>query len=95
MKFDATWIQAGELGLAFVVIILCAFLIRYTISQSAAREERLMAALSKQQQISDKQGDILQQLANHVDSFNERLDNIEKVIEEKLRSNSRRKSSTK
>jgi len=86
---DATWIQSGELGLAFVVIVLCVYLVRYTIKQSADREQRLMEMLSQQQTLTDRHGDILQKLATYIDSQNKRLENIEKVIDEKLRSKPR------
>jgi len=93
---DATWIQSGELGLAFVVIVLCVYLVRYTINQSAERERRLMEMLTQQQTLTDRQGDILQKLAAHMDTYNERLNNIERVIDEKMRSKPRatRKAST-
>ena len=81
------WVQAGELGLAFVVIILCVFLVRYVFNQSATRENRLMTLLEQAQRTTDRQTDVLQSLANSVDK---RLDAIEQTIEQKLRAKSTR-----
>ena len=81
------WVQAGELGLAFVVIILCVFLVRYVFNQSATRENRLMMLLEQAQRTTDRQTDVLQALANSVDK---RLDAIEQTIEQKLRAKSTR-----
>ena len=96
MNFDSNWIQAGELGLAFVVVILCVWLVRFTLKQNAIREERLISRLEKQQDIADKQGEILQHLANYINnlekSLNERLTTIENIIDVKLRAKERRKS---
>ena len=90
MGIESTWVQTGELGLAFIVIILCVFLVRYVFNQSAKREDKLMLLLTQQQQITDRQGDILQKLADHQEVLNKRLEAIELAIEEKLRAKPRR-----
>ena len=90
MPIESTWVQTGELGLAFIVIILCVFLVRYVFNQSAKREDKLMLLLTQQQQITDRQGDILQKLADHQEVLNKRLEAIELAIEEKLRAKPRR-----
>ncbi len=43
----AEWIQAGELGLAFIVVVLCAGLITFVMKSSARREEELMKIISR------------------------------------------------
>ena len=90
MGIESTWVQTGELGLAFIVIILCVFLVRYVFNQSARREDKLMLLLTQQQQITDRQGDILQKLADHQEVLNKRLEAIELAIEDKLRAKPRR-----
>ena len=42
--FTADWVQDGELGFAFVVVILCAALVLYVVRSSERREIKLLDA---------------------------------------------------
>ena len=41
------WVQVGELGLAFIVVILCSGLITFVMRTSARREQELMNIITK------------------------------------------------
>ena len=93
MNIDSSWVQTGELGIVFVIVILVSGLIVFVMKQNAKREDKLMELLTQQQQITDKQGDILQNLANYIRSLettlNKRLEAIEARIDDKLRAKKR------
>jgi hypothetical protein len=93
MNIDSSWVQTGELGIVFVIVILVSGLIVFVMKQNAKREDKLMELLTQQQQITDKQGDILQNLADYIRSLetalNKRLEAIEARIDDKLRAKKR------
>jgi hypothetical protein len=41
------WVQAGELGLAFIVIILCSGLVLFVMKSSSQREQELLQIITK------------------------------------------------
>ena len=45
--FESSWVQAGELGFAFVVLILCAGMVIYVLKTSAAREKNYLDLITK------------------------------------------------
>lgn len=67
------WVQAGELGLAFVVIILSTWLVLYVMKTSAAREKMLM-------NIINSQTESFQKVAGALDDVVERLEAIEEKV---------------
>ncbi len=71
------WVQAGELGFAFVVVILCTALVVYVLKTSAARESKLLDALMKFESQFDGITGILGQMK---DEFANRLQNIEQKL---------------
>ncbi len=78
------WVQAGELGLAFVVIILCAWLVLYVMKSSAAREALLMELIQGQNAELSKLSNAISQLSNGVGDIADRWEALEsKVLPEK------------
>ena len=81
---NPNWIQAGELGLAFVVIILCAWLVLYTMKTSAAREALLMELIQGQNAELSKLSNAISQLSNGVGDIVDRLETLEmRILPEK------------
>ena len=81
---NPNWIQAGELGLAFVVIILCASLVLYVMKSSAAREALLMELIQGQNAELSKLSNAITQLSNGVGDIVDRLETLEKkMLQEK------------
>lgn len=73
---NPSWVQIGELGFAFVVCILCAWLVHYVMKTSAAREKMLM-------DIIRSQTESFQKVASALDDVVERLESIEQKIKVK------------
>jgi peptidoglycan hydrolase CwlO-like protein len=81
---NPNWIQAGELGLAFVVIILCAWLVLYTMKTSASREALLLSLIENQQvKLSELSGTI-EKITSEIKAMSSeitgRLDDIEEKV---------------
>ena len=74
------WVQAGELGLAFVVVILCAWLVLYTMKTSAAREAMLMNLIDSQQGKLTELSMAIQHMADGVGEIVDRLETIEAKV---------------
>ena len=85
-----SWVQAGELGLAFVVIILCAWLVLYTMKTSASREKMLMDLIKSQQSKLTELSTTMQKMADGVGDIVNRLESIENVIEVKPKARKRK-----
>ena len=85
-----SWVQAGELGLAFVVIILCAWLVLYTMKTSASREKMLMDLIKSQQSKLTELSTTMQKMADGVGDIVNRLESIEDVIEIKPKARKRK-----
>ena len=64
------WVQAGELGLAFVVVLLCSGLVLYVMKTSARREHELL-------QVIMKVLPVMESMSTSMASVNTRLENIE------------------
>lgn len=78
------WVQAGELGLAFVVIILCAALVLYVMKSSSAREALLMELIQGQNAELSNLSKAISQLSNGVGDIVDRLEALEsKVLPDK------------
>ena len=84
-EISPSWVQAGELGLAFVVIILCAWLVLYTMRSSAEREKILMKNSADREkqlvEIIQTQTAALQRMADGLEDVVSRLEAIENVID--------------
>ena len=74
------WVQAGELGLAFVVIILCAALVLYVMKSSSARESLLMELIQNQNAELSNLSKAISQLSNGVGDIVDRLETLEKKV---------------
>lgn len=72
------WIQVGELGLAFVVIILCAWLVLYTQKTSASREKMLMEIIQTQTSTLQRMADGLEDVVNRLEAIEQKV-NIKRV----------------
>lgn len=68
-----SWVQAGELGLAFVVLILATWLVLFVLKTSGRRE----AALLK---IVQDMAPVLNVLLEKVDDMNDRLQDVEVAV---------------
>jgi peptidoglycan hydrolase CwlO-like protein len=80
-NIDSSWVQSGELGLAFIVIILCAWLVLYIMKTSSAREKMLMELIENQQSKLVGLSSTIQNLANAVGDLVDRLERVEKKIQ--------------
>ena len=89
-EINPSWVQAGELGLAFVVIILCAWLVLYTMKTSASREKMLMDLIKSQQSKLTELSTTMQKMADGVGDIVNRLESIEDVIEIKPKARKRK-----
>lgn len=89
-NISPSWVQAGELGLAFVVIILCACLVLYTMKTSASREKMLMDLIKSQQSKLTELSTTMQKMADGVGDIVNRLESIEDVIEIKPKARKRK-----
>lgn len=89
-NISPSWVQAGELGLAFVVIILCAWLVLYTMKTSASREKMLMDLIKSQQSKLTELSTTMQKMADGVGDIVNRLESIEDVIEIKPKARKRK-----
>lgn len=89
-NISPSWVQAGELGLAFVVIILCAWLVLYTMKTSASREKMLMDLIKSQQSKLTELSTTMQKMADGVGDIVNRLKSIEDVIEIKPKARKRK-----
>ena len=67
------WVQAGELGIAFIILILASSLVRYVLKTSGERETRLLV-------IVEKIAPSLQLIFEKIDDFDERLEAVEKAV---------------
>jgi len=67
------WIQVGELGLAFVVIILCAWLVLYTQKTSASREKMLMEIIQTQTATLQRMADGLEDVVSRLEAIEEKV----------------------
>jgi hypothetical protein len=63
------WVQAGELGLAFVVVILSAGLVIYVVKSSTRREQEYLKIITTTLPV-------LQGIASSISTINTRLDQI-------------------
>jgi len=75
-----SWVQVGELGLAFVVIILCSWLILYVMKSSEAREKLLMTMIETQQSKMTDLSTAIQQMTSGVGDIVDRLEAIEEKV---------------
>ena len=73
MIVDPSWVQKGELGLAFIVLLLATGLVRFVLKTSGEREKQLLA-------IVEKIAPALQLIFEKIDDFDERLENVEKAV---------------
>lgn len=89
-----SWVQVGELGLAFVVIILCVWLVTFVMKKSSERENMLMALIDGQQ---EKLADFAKSFARVADGFEDIVRTLEDTnrrleeIEDKLKMTQKRK----
>lgn len=90
---NPNWVQAGELGLAFVVIILCVWLVTFVMRKSSERENLLMALINGQQ---EKLADFAKSFARVADGFEDIVRTLEDTnrrleeIEDKLKMQKRK-----
>jgi hypothetical protein len=95
---NPNWVQAGELGLAFVVIILCVWLVTFVMKKSAERENMLMSLIDGQQ---EKLADFAKSFSRVADGFEDIVRTLEDTnrrleeIEDKLKMAQKRKPSTR
>ncbi len=75
--FTADWVQDGELGFAFVVVILCAALVLYVVRSSERREIKLLDALIQSNYQLSAITTVLEQMKNEIC---ERLDVVESTL---------------
>lgn len=72
-EINSSWVQAGELGLAFIVVILCAWLIRYTMTTSSAREKMLMDIVTTQTQTLQRMADGLEDVVSRLEAIEQKV----------------------
>lgn len=81
---NPSWVQAGELGLAFVVIILCAWLVLYTMKTSANREALLLKLIENQQEKLTELSGAIEKITTEIKAMSNeiagRLDDIEEKV---------------
>lgn len=70
---DPSWVQTGELGFAFVVLILAAGMVRYVLRTSGERERQLL-------QIIQDITPALQIILDALDDIDGRLVSVEKAV---------------
>jgi len=80
--FTSDWVQNGELGFAFIVVILCGCLIFYVVRNSERREQKLLDALMQSNAQLTNITAVIQQLKNELA---QRLDLIENTLKLKKR----------
>ncbi len=75
---ETDWVQAGELGLAFIVVVLCSALVMFVMQSSTRRERELL------QIIMMKVTPLMESMSTAMDGINaamsqigDRLKNIE------------------
>lgn len=66
---NPSWVQVGELGLSFIVIILCAYLVSYTVKTSAVREKQLIDTINIQHENSQKLTEVISELQSVVITY--------------------------
>jgi len=71
------WIQAGELGLAFIVVVLCAGLITFVMKTSARREQELMGVITQVLPMMEALVSSTTAITNGIGVINLRLESIE------------------
>lgn len=71
------WIQAGELGLAFIVVMLCAGLVLFVMKSSARREEELLKIITKVLPLMECLSAGLENVTAGIVAVNLRLESIE------------------
>jgi hypothetical protein len=67
------WVQAGELGLAFIVVLLCSGLVMYVMKSSARREHELLEVIMKVLPL-------MESMSASMTSINIRLEHIEESV---------------
>ncbi len=71
------WIQAGELGIAFVVLLLCAALVMYVMKTSARREQELLQVILKVLPVMEAMSASMTNITTSMGAINLRLESIE------------------
>ncbi len=74
---ETSWVQAGELGLAFVVMILCAFLVVAVMKNSTVRESKYIEVITKFAPLMESISNSMDVFKISMESINHRLENIE------------------
>jgi len=70
---DPSWVQAGELGLAFIVIILCSSLVVYVMKTSAARERMFLDIIQTQTTTLQRMADGLEDVVNRLETIESKV----------------------
>jgi hypothetical protein len=70
LNIGPEWVQVGELGLAFIVILLCSGLVLFVMKTSARREQELL-------QIITKVLPVMESMSTSMTNINTRLEHIE------------------
>ena len=66
---NPAWVQVGELGLAFITIILCASLVLFVMKSSAEREQNYLGMITKFLPL-------IEGISNSIDNINTNMMNI-------------------
>lgn len=79
-QVDSSWIQKGELGLAFAVVVLAAWLVVYVMKTSKAREDKLLELVTKFQLSFQIVAERLEDVSRNGQIMNDRLDSIDELV---------------
>jgi hypothetical protein len=73
----SNWVQAGELGLAFVVMILCSGLVLFVLKTSNTREKNYLDMIAKFLPLIENISNSMDSVNANMGMISNRLENIE------------------
>ena len=79
-NLTASWVQVGELGFAFVVIILATWLILFVMKSNSKRESQLLQIIENQNSAAVRAQEINTRLIDAVNEVADRLAALEMLV---------------
>jgi hypothetical protein len=74
---ETEWVQAGELGLAFIVVVLCSALVMFVMQSSTRRERELLQIIMKVTPLMESMSTAMDGINAAMSQIGDRLKNIE------------------
>lgn len=74
---ETDWVQAGELGLAFIVVVLCSALVMFVMQSSTRRERELLQIIMKVTPLMESMSTAMDGINAAMSQIGDRLKNIE------------------